>query len=63
MWFHVLLPHRETAEVNRTCEELSGWREFGLRAVALCSLSVGHDPSQSRMHRREFEVLHFAVEA
>ena len=63
MWFHVLLPHRETAEVNRTTVRSCLWREFGLRAVALCSLSVGHDPSQSRMHRREFEVLHFAVEA
>ena len=33
------------------------WRELGLRAVTLCSLLVGHNPSESRMVRRHVITL------
>jgi len=40
------------AACSKRVREACVWSELGLRAVTLCSLLVGHDPSESRMVRR-----------
>ena len=47
--------------VPSACVEACVWRELGLRAVTLCSLLVGHDPSESRMVRRHVISLLYMV--